>query len=203
MKKTKRNFWLDVTIFIALLVTTMTGFLLWRAIPHQLATVFLGFSRSAWVSVHIFFGVAGLAGIVLHIFWHWDWLKALRSRRLKEMPKKLRSNRVVDRFMWLTFIATNGFGVIAWILHNGDQVYLVRMPDRLHVVFGVAWTILAIAHLVLHWRWIVSTAQRCIHVNVGVSGDLQKSRNYEERLHQRGMENDLLEATEVTVKNEF
>jgi hypothetical protein len=200
MKMTKRNFWLDVTIFIALLVTTITGFLLWLAIPHQLESVFLGFSRSEWVAAHICFGVVGLAGIALHIVWHWDWLKALRGRRLNGMPKKIRSNRVVDRIMWLTYIATNVFGVIAWVLHYGDQVYLIRMPDRLHVIFGVACTILMIVHLVLHWKWIASTATLCIHVNFGVSSDFQRSKTFEQGSRQHGMEKKLLQATETTDK---
>ena len=174
MSKTKNNFWLDVNVFVALLITTITGFLLWLVIPHTLDIIFLGFSRSLWVAAHICFGVVGLVGIVLHIVWHWGWLKALRGRRLREMPEKLRSNRVVDLVMWITYIATNVFGVIAWVLHLGVDTYIVRLPDRLHVVFGVAWTILAIAHLVLHWKWIASTTRRCIHVNLRGAHDVQE-----------------------------
>ena len=123
MNKTEHNFWLDVTIFVALLITTITGFLLWLVIPHKLDIVFLGFSRSVWVAAHICFGVVGLAGIVIHIVRHWGWLKALRGRPLSGMPEKLRANRVVDRIMWITFIATNVFGAIAWVLHFGDDIY--------------------------------------------------------------------------------
>jgi len=166
MNSTKRNFWLDVTIFVALLVTTITGFLLWLVIPHKLDVVFLGFSRSAWVAAHICLGVMGLAGIVIHIVRHWGWLKALRGRPLSGMSEKLRANRVVDRIMWFTFIATNVFGAIAWALHFGDDIYIVRVPDRLHVVFGVACTILMIVHLALHWKWIASTTQRFLHVDL-------------------------------------
>jgi hypothetical protein len=158
--KTKHNFWLDVTIFVALLITTITGFILWLVIPHKLDIVFLGFSRSVWVAVHICFAVVGLAGIVLHIVRHWGWLKALRGRRLSGMPEKLRANRVIDRIMWITYIATNVFGAMAWALHYGDDIYVVSVPDRLHVVFGVAWTILTIVHLALHWKWTSSTTQR-------------------------------------------
>jgi len=165
MNKNERNFWLDVTIFVALLITTITGFLLWLVIPHKLTIVFLGLSRSVWVAAHIYSGVVGLAGIVIHIVRHRDWLKALRGRRLSGMPEKLRSNRFVDRIMWITFIATNVFGSIAWALHFGDDIYIVRVPDRLHVVFGVAWTILTIAHLALHRKWIAFTTRRYIHVN--------------------------------------
>jgi hypothetical protein len=41
MSKTEHNFWLDVIIFVALLITTITGFILWIVIPHKLDIVFL------------------------------------------------------------------------------------------------------------------------------------------------------------------
>lgn len=167
--KTKNNFQLDVIIFVSLLITTITGFLLWLVIPHKLDIVFLGFSRNVWVAAHICFGAAGLASIVMHIVLHWDWLKALRGRRLSGMPEKLRANRVVDRIMWITYIATNVFGATAWALHFGDGIYVVSVPDRLHVVFGVMWTILAATHLALHWKWITSTSQRYTALGLGRS----------------------------------
>jgi len=167
--KTKHNFWLDVIIFVSLLITTSTGFLLWLVIPHQLNVAFLGFASSVWIATHICFGVAGLTSIVMHIVLHWDWLKALRGRSLRGMPEKLRANRVVDRIIWIAFIATNVFGVMAWALHFGDDVYAVSFTDRLHVVFGIAWTIFAIVHLVLHWKWIASTSQRYVALGLGRS----------------------------------
>lgn len=175
--KTKHNFWLDVTIFVALLITTITGFILWLVIPHRLDIAFPGFSRSVWITVHVYSGAVGLAGIVMHIVWHWDWLKALRGRPLSGMPEKLRANRVVDRIMWITYIATNVFGGMAWALHFGDDIHIVRVPDRLHVVFGVAWTILTIAHLALHWKWIASTVKRFIQVNQRDTRDFQGQEN--------------------------
>lgn len=202
MKRSERNFWLDVIIFVALLTTTITGFLLWLVIPHKLDVVSLGLTRSVWVTAHTYSGVVGLASIIMHIVWHWDWLKALRGRQFSEMPKKLRANRVVDRIMWITFIATNVFGVLAWVLHFGDQVYLVSMPDRLHVVFGVVCTILMIVHLVLHWKWIASTAQHCIHVNFGVGRDFQRSKTFKQGSRLHGIEKNLLVATETTNKYE-
>jgi hypothetical protein len=177
MNTTKRNFWLDVTIFGALLITITTGFLLWLVIPHKLDIVFLAFSRNVWVATHIFFAVAGLAGIVIHIVMHRGWLKALRGRSLRGMSEKLRVNRVVDRIMWFTYIATHVFGAIAWALHLGDDIYSVKVSDRLHVVFGVTCTILMIVHLVLHLKWITSTARRFIHVDLRGTNNFQGQEN--------------------------
>ncbi len=160
MSRTEHNFWLDVIIFVAFLITTITGIILWLVIPHLLECIFLGFSRRVWVAAHICFGAAGLAGIVIHIVWHWGWLNALRRRPLREMPQKLRANRIVNRVMWITFIATNVFGVIAWALHFGNDLYIVGVPERLHVVFGVAWTMLMMVHLALHSKWISSATRR-------------------------------------------
>jgi hypothetical protein len=130
-----------------------------------------------WVAAHLCFGVVGLAGIVIHIVRHWGWLKALRGRPLSAMPEKLRANRVVDRILWFTFIATNVFGVIAWALHFGDDIYIVSVPDRLHVVFGAAWIILTIVHLSLHWKWIASTSQRYTQVHLRGTNGFQGQRN--------------------------
>ena len=171
MNRTERNYWLDMTIFVSLLTTTITGFVLWLVIPHELDIVFLRFSRSVWVAVHAYSGSVGLAGIVMHIVWHWGWLKALRGRPLSGMTEKLRANRVVDRIMWITYIATNVFGAMAWALHFGDDIYVVSVPDRLHVAFGVMWTILVSAHFALHW--ITSTTQRYIALGPSRSNPIQ------------------------------
>jgi len=177
MSRTERNFWLDGAIFVTFLIITITGFILWLVIPHKMDIVFLGFSRSMWVAAHICSGVLGLAGIVIHIVWHWGWLKALRGRPLSGMPEKLRANRVVDRIMWITFITTNVFGALAWALHFGDDIYIVSVPDRLHGVFGVAWTILMVVHLALHWKWIASTTRRYIQVDLPGTNNFQGQRN--------------------------
>jgi hypothetical protein len=158
--KTKRNFWLDVTIFVAFLITATTGFLLWRVISHDIGMVFLRFPRSFWITFHICSGMVSLACVVMHVTWHWDWLKALRGRSLYGMPEKLRANRITDRIMWITYITTNATGVLAWVMHLGSDIYVVTISDRLHVVVGIVFTCLVSVHLVLHWKWIASTSQR-------------------------------------------
>jgi hypothetical protein len=106
-----------------------------------------------------------LAGVIMHIIWHWDWLRALRGRPLSRVSEKLRTNRITDRIMWITFIAANVSGALTWAMHFGDDIYVVNAPDRLHVVVGITLIFIATAHLALHWKWIASTTQRYIQVN--------------------------------------
>jgi hypothetical protein len=160
MNKTKHNFWLDVTIFVAFLITGTTGLLLWRVISRQAGIAFLGFPRSIWVTFHLCSGMVILAGVIMHVIWHWDWLKALRRRPLSRMSGKLRANRITDRIMWITFIAANVSGALTWAMHFGDDIYVVNVPDRLHVVVGIVLIILVTVHLALHRKWIASTTQR-------------------------------------------
>lgn len=167
MKQTRHNFWLNVTIFAALLITTATGFGLWILVPRHLDIVFLGISRNAWAEIHIASGVAGLAGIVAHIVRHWDWLKALRGQRINGLPRQLRANRIVNRIMWFSYIATNVFGASAWALGIGNGISAVRVPDRLHAMSAVAWTILAALHLALHWKWIAFNTRRWLAPALG------------------------------------
>src|SRR5512143_1634866 len=131
MKQTERNFWLDISLFVTFLATGYTGLLLWLFIPHQAAAVFLGFDRHFWLIAHICSGLISVAGSVLHVVWHRLWLKALRGRRIASLPAKLRSNRIMDRFVWIAFIATNVFAGLDLIIPaqgNGAGV-----PGRLHV----------------------------------------------------------------------
>lgn len=162
MRKPENHFWLDVAIFVALLLTTATGFALWRILPHSPMASFAGLSRQVWLVAHVGAGAIGLAGIVLHVAWHWAWLRALRGRPLREMPMKLRANRVVDRAMWLCYIAANVCGALTAAFHFHDTSAAILIPERPHVAFGVAWTVLTIVHLALHWKWIGVTARRCL-----------------------------------------
>ena len=165
MKKTKQNFWLDETIFMVFLISSITGFVLWRIISPEFGIAFLWFPRRVWITFHICSWIVSLVGVVLHSAWHWNWLKSLRGRPLSGMSEKLRANRIVDRVMWITYIAANVSGALAWALHFGDDIYVVTVPDRLHVVVGRALTFLVTVHLALHWKWIVSTTQRYIQVS--------------------------------------
>ena len=154
MNQTEKNFWLDAVIFIALLITTLSGFLLWLGNPEK-GIISLGLSFILWQTMHLCSAIIGLTGIVLHVTAHWKWLKAMRGRRLTEMPKKLRANRIVNRVMWFSFIATTVFGLLTLIFSLNYSAFFVQVSNRLHVGFGFTWLTLAIMHLVFHRKWIL------------------------------------------------
>jgi hypothetical protein len=162
MKQTERNFWLDVSLFVTCLATFYTGLLLWLFIPHQAAAAFLGFDRHFWLTAHICSGLTSVAGNILHVVWHRLWLKALRGRRIASLPAKVRSNRVMDRYVWITFIATNVFGALDWIIPARENS--VSILGRLHVAFGMACLLGITGHLALHKKWIMSTIKSKLRV---------------------------------------
>jgi hypothetical protein len=158
MKQTEHNFWLDVSLFVTCLVTVFTGLLLWLLIPRQADAVLLGFDRHFWLTAHICSGLASTVGSILHVIWHREWLKALRGRRIASLPAKIRSNRVTNRYIWITFIATNVFSALDWIIPARDNS--VSIWCRLHVAFAIACLLGIAVHLALHSKWITSTVKR-------------------------------------------
>jgi hypothetical protein len=165
MKQTERNFWLDLCLFVTFLSTVLSGFLLWLLIPHQAAGVILGFNRYFWLTAHICSGLASVAGSVVHVIWHRKWLKALRRRLIATLPPKLGANRVMDRFVWITFLATTVFGALDYFIPAHENI--VTISSRLHVAFGMAWLLGITVHLALHNKWITSAARCHLRVTKG------------------------------------
>ena len=97
MNKNERNFWLDWMMFIVFSITVVSGFLLWLVIPSSNTSAFAGIDRAVWLAFHVGSGFLGLLGVIIHIAWHWYWLKALRGRSLRTLKRPVRANRVVDR----------------------------------------------------------------------------------------------------------
>lgn len=97
--KARVNFWVDLMIALALLVEVVSGFVLWLVLPHSgyqggrnlaSAQSFI-LSRSDWLAVHDWFAVIMVAGIVLHLALHWQWIVCMVRNLWREAfpPKQL------------------------------------------------------------------------------------------------------------------
>jgi hypothetical protein len=159
MNKNERNYWLDWIMLFVFLITIVSGFLLWLVIPNGKPFVFTGIDRGVWLVLHVGSSFLGLLGVIVHIVWHWDWLKALRGRSLGTLKKPVRANRVINRLIWFTFISCNVFGILAWLQPAGMPVEAIKIFSRLHTTTSMAWLVYLVAHLVLHQKWIVSAIQ--------------------------------------------
>ena len=160
MSKNERNFWLDGIMFVAFLITIGSGLLIWLVIPDSNTSVIAGIDRAVWLGFHVGSGFFGLLGVIIHIVWHWQWLKALRGRSLRTLKRPVLANRVINRLTWFAFISSNLFGVLAWILAASLPTETIKIFERLHVSTSMAWLIFLSAHLVLHKKWIVSAIFR-------------------------------------------
>jgi len=176
MNKNERNFWLDWMMFIVFSITVVSGFLLWLVIPNSNTSVFAGIDRAVWLAFHVGSGFLGLLGVIIHIVWHWDWLKALRGRSLRTLKRPVRASRVVDRITWIAFIATNIFGMLAWLISAGLPGEAIKIFDRLHVVASIVWLVFLVAHLVLHQQWVDSAARRYLPFGLATNVKLNKQR---------------------------
>lgn len=67
----KKNFYLDVVIFIACLICLITGLMLDFHLIAGGREV-----RHYWREIHTYVGYAMAAGVLLHIIWHVKWIKA-------------------------------------------------------------------------------------------------------------------------------
>jgi hypothetical protein len=162
MKQTNRNLWLDAGIFAAFLLTAFTGISLWLLAPHQSVDPFLGLSRHSWLIAHIGSGLTSVAGSIVHVIWHRGWLKALRRRRMASLPPRVRSNRLTDRFVWITFLATNVFGMLDWVFFAHENS--VTIFTRLHAAVGIACLLGITIHLALHVKWITAAIKNHFQV---------------------------------------
>jgi hypothetical protein len=174
MSNSERNFWLDLTLFIVYSVTVVSGFLLWLVIPHDANTAFAGIDRGVWLGIHIGAGFWGLMGVILHIVWHWRWLKALRGRPFRMLKKPVLANRVVNRMAWISFIASNVLGLQAWLLPGILSTRVVFIFSRLHVAASITCLVFLTAHLLLHGGWVASAARR--YLPLGIAGNVKGNK---------------------------
>ncbi len=170
MNKTKKNFWLDVLLFIVFGTIISSSFVLDNHDPNL---ILWGLTRPTWVVVHAVSALAMLAGLAIHLGWHWDWIKAAFKRASRPKPTRVRRNRTVDLWLFGLLVLMCLSGLLIWPMAGklaegnplGNAVtFGLACHDWkfLHAWSAVIMLIFMIVHLVLHWNWIVLTARRSV-----------------------------------------
>jgi hypothetical protein len=175
--KTRFNFWLDITILIAFLITTITGLLLWLVLPHGSGSqsfIFLGLTRQTWINIHEWVGLVMLIGAGVHIALHWKWISCIADRFFKKLARQARLNFSLDSLLFVAFFLASLSGLVAWLLlpsggyqggrnpyYNATLLGLTRHGwNDLHLYAGLAIIAVFAVHLALHWNWLVCVARR-------------------------------------------
>jgi hypothetical protein len=90
MNKAKLNYWVDVSIGIAFVLSAVSGliFLLPANPDSGLNAGVLGISYQLWDQVHTWSSLVMIAGAAMHLVLHWEWIIAMTRRMLPKMKRQ-------------------------------------------------------------------------------------------------------------------
>jgi hypothetical protein len=97
MDKTKLNFVLDAVIGLAFALSGLTGaaFIAMRNGGYQggrnagFSTALLGLSRGTWSDLHTLASLVMIAGVLVHLAFHWRWILCV-VRKMVPSSRKAR-----------------------------------------------------------------------------------------------------------------
>ena len=91
MKRVKLSLWNDIVSFIAFFSLAATGLIMEFGFSERprgpgargegAKELFLTMSRHDWGEVHFNIALVVIASIILHLFLHWNWIKAMLISR--------------------------------------------------------------------------------------------------------------------------
>ena len=89
MNKAKRNYYVDVVIGIAFLVTALSALVFlvplnWIDFSTSTTPTVLGVDFGVWQLLHKWGGIAMLVGVVVHLLLHWKWIVCVVQGRPRE-----------------------------------------------------------------------------------------------------------------------
>lgn len=90
MNKVTLNYWVDVLIAVAFVISAITGlaFLVMGSGGYQggrnahFATAFLGLGREQWSDLHTLGSLVMIGGVFMHLVLHWNWIVCVTRRMI-------------------------------------------------------------------------------------------------------------------------
>jgi len=78
----KINALIDILLFILFIPTAVSSFILYFYLPSgggKVASEIWGLTRHNWTEIHYYIGFAFIALMVIHLLFHWKWIKNLNK----------------------------------------------------------------------------------------------------------------------------
>lgn len=184
-KQTRQNWLIDAAVFLGASLSAITGiyFLFLPTGGYQggrnpYYDLRIIFTRHTWDDIHVWGGLLMILAVVIHLAWHWSWVKMM-SRRFgntllgkgSKFSKGARINVLVDLALALGFLITAITGIYFLFVPAGfaggttpgwDPGFLFSRTtwDNIHTWGFVTMMIAAMLHIVIHWRWITNVTKR-------------------------------------------
>ncbi len=177
--KLRQNWWIDALLAFGSVIAVLSS-LYFLAFPaggfqggrnpyYDLVVIF---SRQTWDIIHTWSGAAMILAALVHIIIHWGWITGTIKRSWQVFRKKrdgfgprLTYNILLDATIAVSFLICAISGVYFMFFPEsgptGEVILFSKSTwDLIHTWSGVAMTITAILHFVLHWKWITNITRK-------------------------------------------
>jgi cytochrome b561 len=150
LKRVHFIFWLDVLLFLTLCsleVVRLTG-----------------------LTLHEWFGIALVFGILLHLLLAWTWISDGTRQLAKPRSKRIRINYALNfvLFAMITIVIYSGV-LISEVA--GPSMGLVATTDprwrSVHDFFSQTMVVIAGLHLAINWDYSVAMGRKCLGFQKG------------------------------------
>ena len=99
MNKAEKNFFVDIVIGIAFLITAVSALVFlvptgWIDFSSSTTPTILGLDFGVWKMLHKYSGIVILIGVVIHQLQHWNWIITMTKKVLPRLrlPKRQRTD---------------------------------------------------------------------------------------------------------------
>lgn len=172
--RTRLNWLIDAGVFLSAVVAFLTGvyFLFLPVGGYQGGRnptfgVTILFERHVWEDLHTWGGLAMVLIAAAHLLYHWQWVVTMTRRVLNRlrgqnvrMSRGAQINLLVDGVIALSFLLTAISGLYFLVDPAGVFLFSREAWDVIHTWAAVALIIAAMAHFLIHWKWITKVTTR-------------------------------------------
>ncbi len=177
--KLRQNWWIDAALGISAVVAILSS-LYFLAYPvsgyqggrnpqYDLRVIL---DRTEWDVLHTWSGVLMIFAALVHIIIHWDWITGTAKRtwqivtgKRNKFGGRLSYNIVLDVVTALSFLICTLSSVYFLVLPASGpvgQVVIFNKTtwDLIHTWSGIVFTMTAVLHFVLHWKWVTNITKK-------------------------------------------
>jgi len=139
------------------------------------------FAREAWDLLHTWGGIAMIFVAAMHVAVHRKWFIRMARRTWQEVLGKTGKLNTKGRInLWANFLLAVSFvicsisGIYFMFVPSGSQaldpmiLFSRTIWDMIHTWTGVLMILSALAHFIIHWKWVVNHTLQILQAGLAV-----------------------------------